>query len=577
MANEISSNEQSLPDQGAAPGSARLPLPFDLTQPWGRRLALVLVAAVALAAIGYGLLWLNQPPLRPLYAGLEQRNLAEVAQALERLAIPYRIDESTGALQVPGDRLHKIRLQLAAEGLPRSGGQGFELLDQPSGFGTSQFMENARYQRALEGELARSIASIGSVRQARVHLAITRQSVFVRDRQPPSASVVIRLEPGRVLDRSQVAAITHLVSSSVPNLTPDRVTVVDQLGGLLSGAQRDQEVGLSHEQLEFTSKLEKLYVRRIEELLTPIVGIGAVRAQVAVEVDFSTGEETEERYLNPGQPGVRSEQLREERTVRPGAYGIPGALSNQPPAPSQVGEAAGTTPDETETPANQRSESTRNYELDKRVRYTKHQPGQVKRVTAAVLLDDKMVRDADGELVRESFTPEEIERLSKLIRQAVGFDEARGDQVDVMNAAFAVSDLDQEPEHVPWWKTAWFAELVRIGLVALFALLVLLMVVRPAIRGLLRRTEVSVLDPEQPGQLSRDGADGSEPRQLGSPGRADDEGLEDDVVRLSMSAAPLDPKHPTDLDGRVRIVKDLISDDPRRAVQVVKQWMAQDG
>lgn len=577
MATDISSNEQSVADQSAAPRFARLPLPMDLTQPWGRRVVLVLVAAVALGVVGYGLLWVNQPPFRPLYAGLEDRNLAEVAQALDRLAIPYRIDEGTGALQVPGDQLHKVRLQLAAEGLPRSGGQGFELLDQPSGFGTSQFMENARYQRALEGELARSIASIGSVRQARVHLAITRQSVFVRDRQPPSASVVIQLEPGRVLDRSQVAAITHLVSSSVPNLTPDRVTVVDQLGGLLSAPERDRELGLSHDQLEFTSRLEKLYVRRIEELLTPIVGIGAVRAQVAVEVDFSVGEETEELYLNPDQPGVRSEQLREEHTLRPGPYGIPGALSNQPPATSQVGDTATAHGGEKQTPLNQRSESTRNYELDKRVRYIRHQPGQVKRVTAAVLLDDKMVRNDDGELVRESFTPEEIERLSLLIRQAVGFDEARGDQVDVMNAAFAASELDQTPEQVPWWKTSWFAELVRIGLFALFGLLVLLMVVRPAMRGLVRRTEVAVLDPEQPGQLSRDGAAGSGARQLGAPGNAGDEELEDDVVRLSMPAAPLDPKHPTDLDGRVRIVKDLISDDPRRAVQVVKQWMAHDG
>ena len=563
--------------EGGVGRAGRLALPFDLQQPWLRRLLLIVVVALTLSAVATAALWLNRAPYRALYSGMEERNLAEVVQALERLAVPYRIDERSGVLQVPGDQMHRVRLQLAAEGLPRSSGQGFELLDQPGGFGVSQFMETARYQRALEGELARSIASIGNVRQARVHLAMSRQSVFVRDRQPPSASVVVQLEPGRVLDAAQVAAITHLVSSSVPDLSPQRVTVVDQLGSLLSSPNRNNELGLSHEQLDYSNKLEAHYVRRIEELLTPIVGLGAVRAQVAVEVDFTSGEETEESFVTPERPGIRSEQLREERSTGAGPHGIPGALSNQPPAPSQVGGEANPPPADQGRALNQRSETTRNYELDKRVRYQRRTPGQVRRVTAAVVLDDKLVRGADGLPAREPIAPEELARLTDLVRQAVGFDEARGDRVNLVNSAFANADLDQSSGEPQWWQTAWFLDMVRTGLVALFALLALLIIVRPLMRALVRRTQVTVLDPEQPAQLPGGGAGGGRAdRQLGAPGTAEGEELEDDVVRLSARASPLDLMHPTDLNGRVRVVKELVADDPRRAVQVVKQWMSQD-
>jgi flagellar M-ring protein FliF len=569
--------KEQLPAEGDGERSLRQLLPVDLQQPWVRRLLLIGVLAVSLTAIVSAVLLVNRPPYRPLYSGMEARNLAEIAEALDRLALPYRIDERTGALQVPADQMHRVRLQLAGEGLPRSGGDGFELLDEPGGFGVSQFMENARYQRALEGELARSVASIGSVRQARVHLAMSRPSVFVRDRRPPSASVVVRLEPGRVLDTAQVAAMTHLVSSSVPDLTPQRVTVVDQLGSLLSSPNSGKELGLSHEQLDFTNKLQQQYARRIEELLIPIVGHDAVRAQVAIEVDFNSGEETEESFLNPDNAGVRSEQLREERSSQQGRYGIPGALSNEPPAPSQVGGEADTDPNNPRRPFNERVESTRNYELDKRVRYLRRTPGRVLRVSAAVVLDDKLARNDAGELAREPFSPEELERLTGLVRQAVGFDEARGDRVDIVNTPFASSEFDSVNVDLPWWQTGWFLDMVRTLLVALFALLVLLLIVRPAVRGLVRRTQVTVLDPDDPAQLTAESmADAKQGRRLDALALAEGDDLEDDVVRLSSRPTPLDPTHPTDLNGRVRVVKDLVSDDPRRAVQVVKQWMSQD-
>ncbi len=548
-------------------------LSFQLTPERKRQLGLIVLLAFAFGGIATAMIWLYKPPYRVLFSGLGESGNAQVMEALERLGVDFELDSRTGALRVPEDRLHQIRLKLAAEGLPESGAVGFELLDKETAFGTTEFMENARYQRALEGELARSISTIGSVQSARVHLAIARQSVFVRDRQPTSASIIVHLQPGRLLDRAQVAAIAHMVSSSVPNLSHKQVTVVDQKGNLLSEHDDQQRLGLSLDQLEYTRKIESHYIKRIEEILTPIVGPGRVRAQVAVDVDYSDVEQTEEIFDGDrDNPKVRSEQLLDERSTRGPAFGIPGALSNQPPAPSQLGEREGRdTAAEDDNAGNRRSESTRNFELDKRIRHTRRAPGSLRRVTAAVVIDDREVTGDNGDVTRQSMDAAELERLTGLVKEAIGFDDDRGDRVQVVNSAFAPSEFGNSFEAVPLWQQPWLHDLVRMGLVALLGLVVALMVLRPVLRSLLPKADQS----ESPGaggapQLANDADD--DVREL-TP--MDGEVVED-VVRIGGATASGVPEPSESLANQISRVQELVADDPRRAVQVVKQWLTDD-
>ncbi len=533
-----------------------------------RQLVMILVVALALGAVATMVVWLYEPPHRVLFNGLDNESSAQVMEALDRLGLEYKLDPRTGVLKVPENQFHQARLKLAAEGLPQSSGIGFELLDKAAGFGTTEFMETARYQRALEGELARSVAAIGSVQRARVHIAMARKSVFVRDRELTSASVIVHLHPGRVLDRSQVAAITHMVSSSVPDLTPERVTVVDQRGQLLSEQSSPEGMELSLDQLEYTNKLEAHYIKRIEEILTPIVGQGRVRAQVAVDVDFSHLEQTEEIFNGDRDDvRVRSEQLLVEKTERGPAAGIPGALSNQPPAPSRLGEDENEEDDAT-SPLHKRNETTRNYELDKRIRHTRRVPGALRRITAAVVVDDRMVTSESGDVTGQPIPTEEIERLTGLVKEAIGFDDGRGDRVHVVHSAFAPTDLGFETGELPLWEQSWLHNLVRMGLIALVAILVVLLVVRPLMRSLLPRPAVDTDD-----QLRLDDQSDGDVRVLTS---ADGE-LSDDVVQLGSMASGGGLVSPDVFEQQLAQVKSLVAEDPRRAVQVVKNWMDEDG
>ncbi len=566
---------------------AGLSLPFapklDLAQPWIRQLGLLVVVAAGLAGLVLGVLWMSEPPPRVLYTGLSDHSLGEVIEALERSGVPYELDTSSGTLKVPSNLLHRVRVQLAAEGLPRSAESGFELLDQESGFGLSQFMEGARYQRALEGELARSVASIGSVQSARVHLAMARQSAFVRDRRPPSASVVVLLHRGRALDRGQVAAITHLVSSSVPEMRAEDVTIVDQSGALLTNHDDDDESAVSSRQLEYVRNIEEHYIRRIEEILSPILGVGAVRAQVSVEADFAATEETEEIYGNPETPLVRSEQTMEERSRGSLPLGIPGALTNQPPPPVEVGQE-GENPEDPRSrePYTERAEATRNFELDKRIRHIRQLPGKVRRVTAAVVVDHRQVQGEDGELTREALSAEELERISSLVREAVGYDEARGDRVNVVNSAFADTLKAGLASPEQWWQTSWFLTLARLGTIGLVILVALLVVVRPALRALLPRHGMRVQEVDDSAKLPALDSDGdsdseADEDEVRTLTKDEDELLPEDVVRLSQNQRELDTNYPTDITAHVKTVKDLVAADPLRAVQVIKHWVTNDG
>lgn len=543
------------------------------------QIALMVAVAAVLAVIVAVVLWSGSESYQPLYQGLSQTDGGQIMEALQQQQIPFRLDQNTGALLVPASQVHEARLKLATLGLPRGSVEGFELLDEQNRFGVSQFMENARYQRALEGELARSIMSIGAVKNARIHLALPKETVFVRDRQPPSASVLVQLYAGRVLDKGQVAAIVHLISSSVPKLSADQVSVIDQAGNLLTHSQGDQGLALSLDQLDYTRRLEDGYIARIENILTPILGMGRVRAQVALDVDFTESEETAEHYEPKQPPGmVRSEQVLEETNSRPQAVGVPGALSNQPPGAATVPEqtqdppAAGAQTAGNDAQAQrQRKEFTRNYELDKRISHTRYSPGQVQRLSVAVVVDDRMVADAAGQLQRTPLSAEELDRITALVKDAVGFNAERGDTVNVMNTAFAASPFAENP--LPLWQQDWFLQVVKWAVLGLVAVLALFMVVRPVLRRLLAVVDRGLLEKPKVGKGDSDAS--------GVP-RLEDQALEglleEDRVDLGASSStPRLGSSLAQLNKDIQLARALVAEDPKRTVQVVKQWIANEG
>lgn len=540
------------------------------------RQAVLLVALAACIASVFGIvLWARTPDYSLLYGSLEERDTAQVAAALEKAAIPYRLDAATGAVRVPSTAVHEARMKLAAEGLPKGSGSGLEMLGQEPGFGVSSFMENARYQHAVEGELVRTITAMAGVQQARVHLAIPERSVFVRERDKPSASVMLQLYRGRTLDDGQVAAVVHLVSSSVPDLNPAEVTVVDQSGNLLTRPAGQQGIERSAEQYQYARRLEQDYVRRIEDLLAAVVGPGGVRAKVSAEVDFEVTERTREEY-DPNRAVLRSSQEEESQSgtgTGGSASGVPGTLSNQPPqggtlaapapaatptgTPAQAAQAAaapGAAPAGTPAaaaPASQPMDSSRravrNFEIDRTISHSKLAGGGVKRLTVAVVVDDRRGVGADGKEAREARSQEELDRYTALVKDAVGFDAERGDSINVINAAFAPTEPAPAAQATPVWEQSWLWQAVRLllGVGALAA--VLLGVLRPLLRS-----------------VSQAGAAV--------------------IARAGPPAAPAlpQPEHvpvaavPPRLAAPEPALPDLHQQDPQRVMQVMRTWMAAD-
>lgn len=562
-----------------------LPVPFDWSgelakfrRPGPAQIGILAGIAALVALLVAGALWINAPAYDVLYRGLAEADAGQIMDALQKANIPFKVDPRSGALMVPTDQVHPARLKLAGQGLPRGTINGLEALEQKNSFGVSQFMETARYQHALEGELARSVMSIGAVETARIHLAFPKETVFARQQQPPTASVLVRLRAGRTLDEGQVAAIIHLVAASVPKLTPERVSVIDQTGNLLTKPERDSASSLNLDQLEYTRRLEDRYARRVEDLLTPVWGSGRVRAQISLELDFTASEETAERYEPRQEPRpVRSEQLLEETNPRATPAGIPGALSNQPPGPATAPETTGQPGQNPAAPgaaapataANTRKEVTRNYELDKRVTHSRGSPGRILRVSTAVVVDDRMTIE-EGQPVRKPMTPEEIERITALVKQAVGFSAERGDSVNVLNATFAPSALEEPP--LPMWQQTWFLELVKWGVVAVLALAILLLVVRPVLRRVLTPPPVPVP------ALNGNGNGHDANPALAAPGEPGIEGLLEDKVEIS--GALENGRHKTlpgqaieQLEERMDLARTLVAEDPKRAVYVIKHWL----
>lgn len=491
------------------------------------KLPMIVGAAALVAAAAAFTLWNRGPDYKVLYTNVSDRDGGAIIASLQQMNVPYKFAEGGGAILVAGDKVPEVRLRLASQGLPKAGGVGFELMDNQK-FGTSQFAEQVNYQRALEGELARSIESIGTVESARVHLALPKPSLFVREQKKPSASVVLTLQRGRSIDEGQVSAIVHMISSSVPELDPKSVTVVDQRGNLLSAANSGAR-GLDVSQLKYVQEIEQGYIRRIEAILQPIVGANNVRAQVAADVDFSVVEHTDEKYQpnqNPSSAAIRSQQSSESSQhggTPPG--GVPGALSNQPPVnpiapitnpkpanPANPGAAnaataaASVTTSAPTSPGSARKDVTTNYELDRSIRHVQQGAGAVKHLSVAVVVNYKDAADG-GKTAPRALTPVEIDQIRNLAKEAVGFSQDRGDSLNVVNSPFA-DDREPAAPEVPYWRDRENIELAKgIGqylLLAALALFVWFAVLRPVLRKHLAPPQLlpaPVIAPEEPAML----------------------------------------------------------------------------
>jgi flagellar M-ring protein FliF len=523
------------------------------------------MAAIALAiALMIGAwLWTREPGYSVLFSNLSEKDGGQIITALQQQNVPYKFSEGGGAILVPSTQVHEVRLRLASQGLPKGGQVGFELMENLK-LGSTQFAEQIAYQRGLEGELARTIQSLSAVQGARVHLAIPKQTAFLRDEQKPSASVLVALHPGRVLDPAQVAGIVHLVSSSVPQLSTSDVSIIDQDGKLIS-QQPDalRNAGLDPSQIKYVREIEADYVKRIEAILAPVVGASNVRAQVAADVDFSQTEQVAESYKPNPSPdaAIRSQQTAESSNTTANAVGVPGALTNQPPVPATaplttppVPNAGGptTAPPGTanaaiayNAPVNFNKNATINYEVDKTVRHTKGVPGSVRRLSVGIVVNQKKGPEKDGKPGKPlPLTDAEIKQITALAREAVGFSQERGDSLNVANVAFAPQEKEAIPS-LPLWRNPDVIEAVReIGKYLLLALLAYFIWTK-----ILRSVWLEIQEAQRRAEAQR--------------------------AREAAAAAhvPGEPGSGMDYETKLQQARDLAKADPRIVANVIKEWV----
>ncbi|MGY4878832.1 flagellar basal-body MS-ring/collar protein FliF [Vreelandella aquamarina] len=535
---------------------------------------LLMAGAASIAIIAALLMWASSPEYRVLYNNLSEADGGRIISELDTRGVPYRFSNNGQALMVPSENVYTLRLQLAEQGLPRGGDVGLELM-QNQAFGVSQFTEQVNYQRALEGELARSIRSLGPVEDVRVHLSMAKPSVFIRDQEPAKASIVLTMLPGRALGEGQVSAIVHMVSSSVPELAAADVSVVNQDGRLLS-ADTGSNNDLDGSQLEYIVEVERSYQRRIENILTPILGEDNIRAQVAAQIDFSRREETTETYgpnQTPNEAAVRSRQSSLSFDGEdPLATGIPGALSNTPPgvAPSPINapdDAADNADNAENDPAALRrlnQDDVVNYEVDRNVAHVQYRRGEIERLTAAVVVNYREEMNDEGEWVPVALSDEEVEQIERLVRQAMGFSVARGDEIDVVNTPFARPN--EEAEALEWWQRpeilAMAANAGRYLLVAIAALLLYLLILRPLIK---RYTQSPVMAAAMPGGTLNT-----------SVGDDDDESEEDSAEGEDADDTYHRPKRKrkTSLyEHNLQDLREMAQEDPRMVAMIIRSWM----
>jgi flagellar M-ring protein FliF len=532
------------------------------------KVPLIVAGAAAIAIVVAMVLWAKQPDYRTLFSNLSDQDGGAIVTQLTQMNVPYRFSDNGGALEVPADKVHELRLRLAQQGLPKGGAVGFELLDQEK-FGISQFSEQVNYQRALEGELARTIETLGPLKSARVHLAMPKPTLFVREQKAPSASVTVNLQPGRALDEGQISAVVHLVSSAVAGLPPGNVTLVDQMGRLLTKSNTSAR-DLNDAQLKYATDVENRVQSRIEAILGPIVGTSNVHAQVTAQIDFADKEQTEEQYRPNGdaaQAVMRSRQVNENLQVGgPNPGGVPGALSNQPapantapittPAQNQQNGQQGAQQQQTTTAANSgprtssRNETT-NYEVDRTIRHTKMNTGDVQRLSVAVVVNYKTL--PDGKPL--PLTAEQMKQIEDLTREAMGYSEKRGDTLNVVNSPF--SAVDDTSGELPFWqKQAFMDLLIEIGrwlLVVIVAWLLWRKAVRPQ---LVRRAEEAKALKEQ--SLLRE-----ETHEAVEVRLSKDEQMQQRRANQRMGAEVMSQR-----------IREMSDNDPRVVALVIRQWMS---
>lgn len=558
-------------------GNENVSRPNDVQALWTRlkanpKIPLLVAASAAVAIVVALLLWAKSPDYRVLYSNINDRDAGAIVAQLTQMAVPYRFNNDGSALLIPTEKVHETRLKLAQQGLPRGGSVGFELMDEEK-FGISQFSEQINYQRALEGELSRTIESLGPVHNARVHLALPKPSLFVREQKAPTASVTLTLQPGRALDDGQINAIVYMLSSSVSGLPPSNVTVVDQAGRLLTqsdGTGRD----LNASQLKYTSEIENRYQRRIESILAPVVGGANVRVQVTAQVDFATREQTDEQYQpnqDPKKSAVRSKQI--SQSDQRGAQqvgGVPGALSNQPvatatapidaSAKTQAPTAANAENKETKTiqsssddrsnvPQSKRHDETVNYELDRTIRHTQQKAGTVERLSVAVVLNT--ITDEKGDSV--PMPEEQMTKLEGLVREAMGYSENRGDTLNLVSIAFTE---DNKTIETPFWQSpVLINQLLNAGrylLILLAAWLLWRKLILPQMKKLQAAQEAAALQAANAASLL--------PIEPSIPSPAD-------LNRLKNA------KQRSEMEGQSTRIRTMADDDPRMIALLIRQWM----
>jgi flagellar M-ring protein FliF len=532
-----------------------------------QKMALIVAAAASMALLIGLWMWGQAPEYRVLFSNLSDRDGGAIIESLQQQNIPYKFAEGGGALLVPADKVHEVRLRLASQGLPKGGTAGFELMEAQK-FGTSQFLEQVNYQHALEGELSRSIETLGSVQSARVHLAIPKPTVFVKDKEKPGASVVLTLHPGRTLEPGQVNGIVHLISSSIPNMPAQNVTVLDQDGNMLSTIRDGNDLLMNATQLKFVREVEHDYIKRIEAILIPITGQQNVKAQVTANIDFAQVEQTAESFKpnqRPNTAAVRSSQTLEMQNGSNGAGGVPGALTNQPPLPATAPLVSGPngqpiTPDGGTT--NSRKEATANYEVDRTIQHTKMPVGNITRLSVAVVINNRNVTDKSGKVTSRPYTDAENAQITALIKDAMGFDPKRGDSLNLLNRAFN-NEKEIIPE-LPWWKDPQMIALAKEGakylLIFLAAMFLIFGVIRPAVKSLAPPPPPPPPEEDEDNATSEDGlADGED-----SDGEEGEPELSEAAQRMNV------------FDANLQLAKDLTKNDPKIVAMVIKDWVNND-
>lgn len=519
-----------------------------ISLPLARQLGLM-VGLAASVAMGFAVvLWSREPAYSLLFNHLSSKDTAEVVNILQNNKIPFKIENNQSMIMVPSKDIDEARLKLAAEGLPRSEGSDYDFYSSTGTFNSSQFMESARYKKSLENELARTISQFHDIKAARVHLALPRESAFIRDKREPTASVFVDAYPGIELKKHTIASIVNLVASSIPSLSPTKVTVVDKNGMLLNEGSGNSLFSMTERNAEYRQSIEQQYEDKIEEILTPLLGFGKVKAKVAADMDFTSFEQTQEMY-NPQGAALRSEsKLEEKQQAGEQARGVPGALANKPPQGqfkqnNQQNQQANA--GENIESQNLRMQSTRNFELDKTISHTKKAPGSIKRLTVAILVDSQMVMDEKTKkMVSQPLSEEQTSKIKALIADTIGLNTKRGDSINVLSSSFAKPEPIPEPVKEKFWKSNWFWSIVKQSAGGLFVLILVFGLLRPLMKNM-----------------------ASENKKLEHPDEP-----ETGHEQLTYKGQPV-PEGADEYETQLNLLRQIVNQEPKRVAHVVKTWV----